>query len=175
MRARIHITLLAAAAFTAGCGAHDEHSSGANSTDEAFVADMVPHHESAIEMARIAERRASHPEVKALASDIIEAQQSEIERMNAMGMHAEDGGHAMDMSAAEMGMDMDPADLETARPFDKAFLEMMIPHHEGAIRMAQAQLDKGDDPKLRELAEAIIAAQRGEIERMREWMTAWYG
>ena len=72
-------------------------------------------------------------------------------------------------------MDMDPADLETAMPFDLAFLAMMIPHHQGAIRMAKEQLANGEDPELQDLAERIIAAQTKEIAQMREWKTEWYG
>ena len=159
-----------------GCGGHGEHSeSMATGTDSAFVADMVPHHEAAIDMARIAERRASHPEVKALAASIIKAQQSEIDQMHGMGGGEHGSMDGMHMSDADMGMDMDPAELETAMPFDKAFLEMMIPHHEGAIRMAEAELADGKDAETQALAKAIIAAQRKEIAAMRAWLRDWYG
>jgi uncharacterized protein (DUF305 family) len=50
--------------------------------DRMYVDMMVPHHEGAIVMAREALSRATHPEVKALAQQIIDAQQQEIEMMN---------------------------------------------------------------------------------------------
>lgn len=51
--------------------------------DLAFIDAMIPHHRSAIMMAQIAIQRAQHPELKALAQTIIDAQQQEIEHMRA--------------------------------------------------------------------------------------------
>lgn len=67
-----------------------------------------------------------------------------------------------------MGMDADPASLKTAKPFDRAFSKMMIPHHQGAIEMAEGELKKGKDPQLEALAQKIITAQRREIAEMRK-------
>ena len=53
-----------------------------------------------------------------------------------------------------------------ATDIDVAFVCSMIPHHRGAIDMAQAIIDHGDDPWTRSLAEEIIAAQEKEIADM---------
>ena len=50
--------------------------------DEAFIDAMIPHHRSAIEMARVANERSENPRIKRLAGDIISAQKREIEQMN---------------------------------------------------------------------------------------------
>jgi uncharacterized protein (DUF305 family) len=50
---------------------------------------------------------------------------------------------------------------------DRDFAAMMIPHHQGAIDMAKAELQFGRDPVLRRLAQAIIVEQQQEIELMR--------
>lgn len=53
---------------------------------------------------------------------------------------------------------------------DIAFAASMIPHHQGAIKMAEVELKYGKDPELRKLAQAIIEAQEHEIKFMGEWL-----
>jgi len=54
---------------------------------------------------------------------------------------------------------------------DKDFAMMMIPHHQGAIAMAEIELKYGKDPGLRKMAEEMIAAQKKEIEELKKWQT----
>jgi YVTN family beta-propeller protein len=56
---------------------------------------------------------------------------------------------------------------EPSGEVDADFVAMMVPHHQGAIDMAQAQLRYGHNEKLRRLAQEIIVTQQQEIAAMR--------
>lgn len=47
---------------------------------------------------------------------------------------------------------------------------MMIPHHQGAVEMAQIEIKYGKDPELLKLANDIVAAQESEIALMKGWL-----
>ena len=205
-RIRMFLTLFALAVATtvvAGCGSGDEGGSSggskgnANEVDRAFVRLMVPHHESAVEMANIAAEKGQHKEIKTLAGNITSSQNAEIEQMKGIsteiGADADGGSKSgmdhgggempeeaddlksLGLSREEAGMSMDMQALETAKPFDRAFIDAMVPHHESAVMMAKAELAKGKNPELKTLAQNIIDAQEKEIEEMNSWRTDWYG
>ncbi|UXA20900.1 DUF305 domain-containing protein [Mycobacterium sp. SMC-4] len=176
-------------------GAHTEHTSaptdGAadthdgtdaerathNDADAAFARDMVPHHEQAIVMSDIVLAKDGVDErVVDLAERIKAAQGPEIETMNQWltdwdvpqsDPHAHHGaGHE------EMGMLSEPEldQLRDAEGVDAArqFLTGMIKHHEGAVRMAQTEVDNGQNPDAVRLAREIIDSQQREIDEMRQ-------
>jgi uncharacterized protein (DUF305 family)/uncharacterized cupredoxin-like copper-binding protein len=166
--------------------------------DLMFIDMMIPHHEGAIAMAKVAIERAEHKEVRALAEDIIANQGKEIGQLRAwreawypdapdMPMwDMMDMDQLMDMGTMMGGIDMmemmsmDPAAATQAlcsasEPFDLAFIDAMIPHHEGAVMMAEAALLHAIHPEIVGLAQAIIDAQHAEIERMEHWRADWYG
>jgi len=160
---------IAGALALAGCGGDDGDDEG-NGVDRAFVADMVPHHQSAVAMAEIAMERGESPFVKKLAGDIVASQSKEITTMRREDAGLAEAGvktASLGVPAHMMGMDDDPATLRSAEPFDRRFIEMMLPHHEAAVTMAKVELAKGKDPELEQLGEEIIAAQQREIAAMR--------
>ena len=73
------------------------------------------------------------------------------------------------------GRDTSLAELRDANPFERMFVDMMIPHHQGAIAMAQAEIAEGEHAKLKKLARQIIDAQQREIDRMNDFRTTHYG
>lgn len=75
----------------------------------------------------------------------------------------------MDMSMRDMGKMLEG---KTGDELNKAFLEGMIPHHQGAVEMAQ-YLVASNKPELVKLGADIIAAQTREIEQMQKWMKEW--
>jgi uncharacterized protein (DUF305 family) len=87
--------------------------------------------------------------------------------------HAPHGAHSDPAIAAYIAaserMHQDMTIEFTGDP-DIDFARAMIPHHQGAIDMARALLEHGEDPEMRALAEAIIAAQEREIAFLRSWL-----
>jgi uncharacterized protein (DUF305 family) len=181
------LALVALAALVLGAcgGEEDKQAAEAGPAEQAFLEAMVPHHETAVEMALVAGQRAEHPQVSELAAAIVGAQQKEIRRMRRMherlfgdmlrpnidshqqlGLSAEEAGMMHGMEAVE--------ELEKTKPFDRAFIDEMVPHHQGAIRMARVLGGKTEDPEMKRLAEAIIRTQSSEIRRMNAWRTKWF-
>lgn len=155
-------------------GGMDSGGADATMDESAFLAAMIPHHESAVEMASIVIRRGSDPQVRALARRIVADQRGEIDQMRAWYREWFGGdppSTSMSDAMGMMGMDMDPADLETADEPDRRFLSMMIAHHASAIMMADMVLAGNPRAEVADLARRIIAAQAaeiGEMQAMRE-------
>jgi uncharacterized protein (DUF305 family) len=143
--------------------------------DLIFIDGMIPHHEGAVAMAQQALGESERPEIRQLAEAIIAAQEAEIQQLQEWRTAwFGDAPSAMDPHAAMHGT-MHMTEVPAGdQPFDLRFIDGMIPHHEDAITMAETVLAESERPEIRELAEAIIAAQRAEIEQMQEWRAAWF-
>jgi len=73
------------------------------------------------------------------------------------------------------GMNQMNQDMMAAAQYkdpDVAFAAGMLPHHIGAVKMAEVELKYGKNPEMRKLAEDIINAQQAEIEQMQKWLKA---
>lgn len=155
--------------------------------DLRFLDGMILHHEGAVVMAEAALQNSSRGEIKQLAEAILAAQRGEIEQMkrwrsdwypNASAepvMYHAEMNHSMAMTpemkaAMMMSEDLGKADAE----FDLRFLDGMIPHHEGALTMANQVLHNSDRPELQALARNILVTQQAEIDQMQQWRRAWY-
>jgi uncharacterized protein (DUF305 family) len=147
-----------------------------NEADIAFAQAMIPHHEQAVEMADLVDDAEASPEVQQLAQQIKDAQAPEIERLReflddwdaeaATGHDTHDGHDSMPGMMADS--ELTSLAAASGTEFDRAWLTMMIAHHEGAVAMAQTQLDDGRSEPAHELAEQIISAQDAEITTMKE-------
>jgi len=81
----------------------------------------------------------------------------------------------MDQAHADLmaGMDAMNRDMMTgakAEDIDVAFVCGMIPHHQGAISMAKAELEHGDDEWAKAMAQKVVDAQEAEIAEMLAWL-----
>lgn len=150
-----------------------------NRADVEFAQQMIPHHQQALEMAKLAPSRAESRAVKDLAVDIEAAQDPEIQTMTdwleEWDEEVPEGSGSMEgMDHGSMGegmmTDEDMAKLEDASgaEFDRMFLTMMIEHHEGAIAMAEDEQRDGENAEAIALAKQIESAQTAEIRIMRK-------
>jgi uncharacterized protein (DUF305 family) len=57
--------------------------------------------------------------------------------------------------------------MENGKYSDKAFIDAMVPHHEGAVDMAEAALNNAEHEQIKQLAEDIVSAQEAEIEKLK--------
>ena len=180
-------TLAGGGALLAACGSSNnggmsgmDHG-GATTTapyDQNFIDMMVTHHQAAIDMARVAQRKGEHAEIKQLANEIVAAQDGEIAKMKGWrkAWYGSDQIPATTtgMMAGRGGMNVDLKQLEGATPFDRAFIDAMIPHHESALQMAKEAQTKAQRQEIKGLAGEIIAAQQKEIDQMKAWRAQWY-
>ena len=152
---------------------------------------MIPHHQQAVVMAKMAQIHASTPEVRQLADKIEAAQGPEIDTMTGWlkgwrmyvpsGSGSDMGGMGgMNPSSGGMGgetgdtpgmmsdADMKTLEAATGADFDRMFLTMMIKHHEGAIEMAKTEQAEGKNRDAVALAKNIEADQTAEIAHMQD-------
>jgi len=74
-------------------------------------------------------------------------------------------------NAAAMSKMMADMTIKPTGDVDRDFVAMMVPHHQGAVDMAKAELKYGHNEQLRRLAQEIVATQQQEITVMRNAVT----
>ena len=186
-RKRIAAVLITGQLVLAACGGGSDHHSSAttdttqtnsnrgfNDADIMFAQMMIPHHEQALELADMAldPTLMASEQVKVLASQIKAAQDPEIDVMTQwlsewdqplMDM-SED--HSMTMEGMLSVDELSALGQMNGEEFDQAWIQAMIAHHKGAIEMADTVKAAGASALVQELADAIIQAQKSEIDTL---------
>ncbi|MFC8278081.1 DUF305 domain-containing protein [Streptomyces sp. NPDC057271] len=151
-----------------------------NDADVAFAQAMIPHHQQALEMAKLADGRAEDAGVKRIVADVEKAQDPEIRTMRSWlkawgkpesaGQSGHGGGHGSGHAMAGMMSEQDMKELESLRgkAFDRRFAELMIAHHEGAVEMAKTEQKDGRDATAKKLAGDVVRTQSAEIAELRK-------
>lgn len=148
--------------------------------DVDFAAGMIPHHQGAIDMAKVQLQYGADEDLKILARRIITWQEYEIGMMRQWLAGRQSGWVADKLSerasvrAYKDAMQRMHAgmDIRYSGNADRDFALGMIPHHQGAIDMAWVLKAHGKDPMLRRLADDVIRTQAQEIELMESWLAA---
>ena len=157
---------------------------GDDSPEVGFARDMSVHHQQAVEMAELIRPRTEDDELRLLATDIALTQQAQIGRISGwldlwgvrptggqppmawMGMG---GMPMMGMASQE---DVNALSTLPLAEAEESFLRLMIRHHLGGVAMAEAVLERSEQPAVRTLAEAIVVGQTAEIETMQQMLEA---
>ncbi|SKB42216.1 DUF305 domain-containing protein [Daejeonella lutea] len=147
--------------------------------DYDFAMMMKSHHQAAVDMSQAELESGKDEEVKKMAQNIIDAQKKEINDLQAfLDKHKnpeknydpamKDQGFAK-MMDQNMTMMMDMPKMDSTSSTDKHYVQMMIPHHEGAVQMAEGFVQFGKDAVLISMAKKMIADQKKEIEQFKNW------
>lgn len=150
--------------------------------DEAYIADMLAHHEGALNMSEMAGAAMGRTEILELSQSIIQSQVQEIYQMQTwqsewgyektMGGHAGHSGMANDMAGSMMDMGASLQGLQ-GEAFDVKFLHLMIEHHQQAVDMSRYADTNAAHQELKDFAKQVITVQEAEIAQMKQWQKEW--
>ena len=161
------------AAYGVAAGRQDHGMMHSVRSEYDFIAEMIPHHQEAVDTASEVVTRTERPELRGFAAEIVRVQSAEIETMRswlASWYPARSGrSNYRPMMRPTAGLSVERA--------DRAFLEDMIMHHRMAVMMAQSLLAgrRTDREEVILFAQSIIETQNAEIEQMETWLREWYG
>jgi uncharacterized protein (DUF305 family) len=137
-----------------------------------YLTRMIPHHQEAIDAARILQAGTRRQQMRDFAAAIIRTQSAEVTQMEAW--------LAQWYPGRETSVDYQPMmrNLNTLSgdALDRAFFEDMIPHHMMAVMMSQQLLVRqlAQHPAIVPFATTIRDVQHAEIEMMRTWLREWF-
>jgi len=162
-----------AAAFRSDESTMDERMMAAvgATADHTWAMKMVEHHRGAIAMSRTVLGESSDPDIRRMASKVVEAQTTEVADLETW--LADHGGHqpgsvnpfaTADRSMHERMMGV------TGSTVDLVWARKMRAHHQGAIDMNEILLSSSKDPTLRKMAQMMIDMQRKEIAELDKWL-----
>jgi uncharacterized protein (DUF305 family) len=178
---------LAAAVLLAACSQGGDEQGGTapaspapNDADVTFTQNMIPHHQQAIEMAKLVDSHTDRSELRTLADSIVASQGQEVTQLQgwlrSWGKPETPAGMAhggMEMPGTMSEADMNHLmDLQNEK-FDLAFVEMMAEHHRGAIDMAKTELKDGSLPEVKQFAQKVINDQQREVDQLQQWEQQW--
>jgi uncharacterized protein (DUF305 family) len=145
--------------------------------DLQFIDSMIRHHQMAVDMAKAGEPKFAHAPLKQAAKKIVENHTKEIAQLRQWRDQWYPGAapaENMQMPGmASMNMDMSHMQTMSGQQLDMMFIDMMIPHHEGAIAMAQDALQKAEHQEIKDLAQKMANEQQKEIAQLKQWKQAW--
>ena len=170
-----------------GVGSHvDHHGTGSTQTmnmgsmdhgamvktERDFLTGMVPHHEEAIKTAEALLKVSQNDTLKKFLNQVVQDQSSEVAQMKSWHQAWYGKAYVDDKKYSPMMRTIAPSTPVAQQ--ESVWLTDMIPHHQGALQMAEAVLRiPGIRPETRTLAENILRTQAAEIQTMRAMLGSY--
>jgi uncharacterized protein (DUF305 family) len=187
MKSKSYLVAILVTVALAIAGALAQHPAGhgAKMADQPYdlhyIDMLIEHHQMGIDMATMAQNKASHAELKDLATKMVGEQQKDQDQLKKWrdewyagkpkSDHMKMPG--MKMSGMKMPMDMSKLEAASGNDFDVMFLDMIIPHHQMAIDMSKDALKKAQHAQLKTFARTTIDKQQKEKAQLSKWRAAW--
>lgn len=151
-----------------------------------FLAEIIPHHRAAIEMARLELERGTSADIRTHAENIIASQQHQVDQFTrwleewygltpeeAMARAPAEARHEMARMERETRQDLaELRGVPAGEAFDVAFVKKIIPHHSAGIIEFLEPQSRAVHPQLRVAAATGITQQEAEIADFRTWLSA---
>ena len=149
-----------------------------------FLAEIIPHHQAAIEMSQLELERGASPDIRTHAENIIANQEHQIDQFTrwleewygltpgeAMAQAPEEAQEEMKVLEEKTQMMIEELSaVEAGEGFDVAFVQKMIPHHQaGIIELLEPQ-SRAPHAQLRVAATAGITTQQAQVADFRTWL-----
>lgn len=138
--------------------------------DEAYVTDMIAHHDGALNMSEQAGALTTREEIRTLSGSIIQSQGMELLQLHTW---RKEWGYEAATSNGHLNHGGGGLEGLSGEAYDKAFLREMIIHHEQAIEMSEFAATNAGRQEIKDLASTIIRTQTAEIEQMKQWQQEW--
>lgn len=158
-----------------------------NDADAAFASDLLQHHALALVLVDLTREADVSPELQVVADEILAVHGPEIQTLTGWlgdwdlpvpetirdhaNAHAEERGEILEIPGGDLPGMPDHADVEELEDldgpaFEQRWLELMITHHEGAITLAEEQVEAGRFAAAVDLADAVADTQQAQVEQM---------
>lgn len=150
-----------------------------------FMAEIIPHHRAAIEMAELELERGTNPDIRTHAENIIANQQHQVDQFTrwleewygltpeeAMAQAPEEARQemaALEQEARQMIEEL--RQVPAGEEFDVAFVKKMIPHHQAGIIEFLEPQSRAVHPPLRVAASSGITTQEMEVADFLTWLS----
>ncbi|MEH1130589.1 DUF305 domain-containing protein [Micromonospora sp. CPCC 206061] len=145
-----------------------------NDADVMFAQQMIPHHQQVVDLAKLAQTKASSAGLKRLAADMKAADTTVVSTITTMltgwgkptAMEGEMAHGSMPGMTSEKDVDM--LKSMSGTEFDRMFIQVMIAHHNGSMQMTMEQQSNGASPEAKALAGQMHQTQTEQVARLQE-------